>query len=162
MAPTSLSRPKPSRASLPTMLTIFSLTVIVSISLILRTFGTVNNIFINTFNGYFGNWNMILTVMYQQWYFVGITHVPSHIASLRILRPSHINSERRSSVDLSYQPINEPSRYCSGIFLFFSFVLFCFLLFCKCAKRKRKRKTKKTTLSLHNSAVFRSFVISFF
>ena len=105
---------------------------------------------------------MILTVMYQQWYFVGITHVPSHIAALRILRSSHINSERVSSVDLSYQPINEPPRYCSGIFFVFFVCFVCFLLFCKCATRKRKRKTKKTTLSLHNSAVFRSFVISFF
>ena len=155
----TLSTRKQSRAYLPTIFIIFAifLTVIgCSISLILCKIGTVNNIFINTFNGY--DLNMILTVMYQQWYFVGITHVASRPATLRILRPSHVNDERVSSVDLAYPSINEPPCYCSGIFIVF-FV--CFVLFLVVLQMCETKKKKKATLSLHNSAVFCLCIISF-
>ena len=108
----------------------------------------------------------------SQWYFVGITHVPSRTAALRILRPSHasgtckiyVNGERVSSVDLSYPPINEPPRYCSGIFIFFFFRLAHLQNNRKQqqTKKQEKEKKRKTILSLHNSAVFCLYGNSFF
>ena len=64
-----------------------------------------------------------------QWYFLGITHIPSRTAALKILRPSrvsgtckiYVNGEKVSTVDLSYPPVNEPPRYCSSFV--FAFVL---------------------------------------
>ena len=54
------------------------------------------------------------------WYFIGISHLQSRTAALRLLRPSYngqckiyINAEKISVIDIEYPTITEKPKYCS-------------------------------------------------